>query len=315
MRVILQAESGGRAGHRIWLGANQRVFVGATEWAEFAVPGDPQLGDVQFVMESDYHRCRIRNLHKSRELLVNGKPISEQTLVDGDIVVAGNTQFSVGIQETPEIAARQAAIRGTGDTTFGAPQFSYRVERCQSGLMRYSGRDGAPTPLEVARLLAGQHSFYLLVHAIKAGLRDGPEMENVVDLFHRERIPLSARQENSVLVFSPHDAADRFGLLEQHWNKCAVVGVFTSREYSDVIETLFGANLWLCPPDLICDHLACGAPYHVQQLLEGIKAVLLETDEPGGWSVFASPEIAPLWMQLGFSYPPAHNQGHTSKSA
>lgn len=315
MRVILQAESGGRTGHRIWLGANQRVFVGATEWAEFTVPGDPQLGDVQFVMESDYHRCRIRNLHCSRALLVNGKPISEQTLVDGDIVIAGNTQFSVGIQENNEIAARQAAMRGSGDTTFGAPQFSYQVERCQSGLLRYSGRTGAPTPVEVARLLAGQHSFYLLVHAIKVGLQDDPQIKDVVDLFHRERIPAVARKDNSVLVFSPHDAADRFSLLAQNWNKGAVAAVFSPREYAGVLETLLRANLWLCPPDLICDHLSCGAPYHVQQLLEGIKAVLVETDEPGGWAVYASPEIAPVWMQLGFSYPPVHEHGQGARSA
>ncbi|HEY2252210.1 MAG TPA: hypothetical protein VGH74_14150, partial [Planctomycetaceae bacterium] len=72
MRVVLQAESGRRAGHRIWLGANQRVFVGGTEWAEFTVPGDPQLADVQFVVESDYEHCHIRNVHTDQALFVNG---------------------------------------------------------------------------------------------------------------------------------------------------------------------------------------------------------------------------------------------------
>jgi hypothetical protein len=157
---VLQAETGRRAGHRIWLGANQRALVGGTEWAEFAVPGDPQLADVQFVVESDYFHCRIRNLHVNRVLLVNGKETEERTLVNGDIVTAGTTRFSVGIQESAEAERR-----------------------------------------------------------------------------------------------------------------------------------------------------------HVRELFKGIKAILVESPSPGGWEVFASLQIDPLWLQLGFPNPPATPASHADGSA
>jgi len=86
VRVILQAENGRRAGHRVWLGANQRLCVGGTEWAEFAIHGDQQIADVQFLIDCDFHSCRIRNLCQAKAVLVNGSQVIERTLVDGDIV-------------------------------------------------------------------------------------------------------------------------------------------------------------------------------------------------------------------------------------
>ena len=165
MRVVLQAESGRRAGHRIWLGANQRVFVGGTEWAEFAVPGDPQLAAVQFVVESDFEHCHIRNVHADQALFVNGIKTQARTLVNGDIVTAGTTRFSVGIQESPEAERRQDAIRANPQRQ-AVPELQYRFERCGSGLLRFYGSEASQSPAEVALLLSQQYCFYSACSAL-----------------------------------------------------------------------------------------------------------------------------------------------------
>jgi hypothetical protein len=301
---VLQAESGRRAGHRIWLGANQRVFVGGTEWAEFAVPGDPQLADVQFVVESDFLHCRIRNLFADQALLVNGKEIEERTLVNGDIVTAGTTRFSVGIQESPEAERRRATIHGDSPRP-SLPDLQYRAERCESGLLRFYAADQALAPNEVALLLAQQHGFYLIVHMQKAGLELPARLNRVVDLGARGEVDASQLNPSSLVMLSPSDPIDRFQLLEQGWNRDAIVGVFSTRERPAVIQSLLRAPLWAYPAHIIRDQLLAASGTHIQELFKGIKAILVESPSQGGWEVFASPRIDPLWMQLGFPNSPA----------
>ena len=304
MRVVLQAESGRRAGHRIWLGANQRVFVGGTEWAEFAVPGDPQLAAVQFVVESDYEHCSIRNIHADQALFVNGKETQARTLVNGDIVTAGSTRFSVGIQESPEVERRQAAIRANSQWQAG-PELQYQVERCESGLLRFYGSDASQSPTEVALILAQQHCFYLVAHAQKAGLELPPHLTRVVDLSARGEVDVLQLDPSSVVMLSPSDPVERFQLLEKGWGRDAIVGIFSTGERPAVIQSLLRSTLWVYPPHIIRDQLAAGTGSFLHDLFKGIKAILIESTAPGGWEMFAHPQVDPLWMQLGFPNPPA----------
>ena len=314
MRVVLQAESGRRAGHRIWLGANQRVFVGGTEWAEFSVPGDPQLADVQFVVESDYQTCHIRNLFAGKSLTVNGQEVQERTLVNGDIVTAGSTRFRVGIHESAEAERKQAAIGGESFRPTGI-EVPYQTERCESGLVRFYGRDESQTPTDVALYLSQQNSFYLIVHVTKAGMELPADFKRVVDLGARGEVEADQVNACSMLMISPTDPIDRFRLLEEGWNRDSVLGVFTTRERPGVIKTLIRANLWMYPAHTIRDQLAGGAPEYIHELFRGIKAVLVPSNAPGGWEVFANNETDPLWMQLGFPNAPESQRAAPTNAA
>ena len=304
MRVVLQAESGRRAGHRIWLGANQRVFVGGTEWAEFAVPGDPQLADVQFVVESDYDHCHIRNVHSDQPLFVNGIKTQSRTLVNGDIVTAGSTRFCVGIQESPEIELRQEAICANSQRP-AEPDFQYRFERCESGLLRFYGADASQSPAEIALLLTQHYSFYLVAHMQMTGLELPPVLTRVVDLTAQGEIDVSQLNPSSMVMLSPSDPIERFQLLDSGWNRDAIIGIFTTGERPAVIKSLSRSTLWVYPAHIIRDQLAAGTGTFLHDLFKGIKAILIESQAPGGWEVFAHPQVDPLWMQLGFPNPPA----------
>ncbi len=304
MRVVLQAESGRRAGHRIWLGANQRVFVGGTEWAEFSVPGDPQLADVQFVVESDFEHCHIRNVHPDQALYVNGIKTQTRTLVNGDIVTAGSTRFCVGIQESPEIEMRQAAICSSSLRP-EEPELQYRFERCESGLLRFYAADPAQSPAEIATLLTQRYSLYLVAHLQRAALEFPPEVTRVVDLSARAEVDVAQLNPSSIVMLSPSDPIDRFALLDKSWNRDAIVGVFATGERPAVTKSFLRSNLWVYPTHVIRDQLTSGVGAFLNDLFKGIKAILIESPSPGGWDVFANPQVDPLWMQLGFPNPPA----------
>ena len=108
MRVVLTVESGLKRGHKIWLRGRQSLSVGATEWADLALPDDPLLSHVHFTLHSQNRLCRICDQESEHGTFVNGQPIVDQRLADGDSLQAGRTLFSVTI-EVPHTTLHRAA--------------------------------------------------------------------------------------------------------------------------------------------------------------------------------------------------------------
>jgi hypothetical protein len=304
--------------------------VGASDWGELSTPSDTHRGEVRFVVESDYQSCRIRDPRDSGAIYVNGKPIREQTLVDGDIIVAGELQFRVSLEESSRRKSPEPHLPALAVATVsaaGAPTLAYESARCESGLMRFSGSEGAAAAVKVAQLLSVQHALYLIVDPAKSGCapeptdpgsvesettgRATPAEKEIFDLFDQRQAPAALGDGRSLLVFTPQDAIDRFALLAQAWNKQAAVAIFSPCEPARLLKELRKTALWLYPPDLIGQRLANCPPSQTPRILKWIKAVLVETEHEGGWSVYASAEIAPLWAQLGFPHAP----GTSARSA
>ena len=101
MRVVLTVESGRKQGHKIWLRGRQSLSVGATEWADLALPDDPQLSHVHFTLHSQDHLCRVLDQESETGTFVNGQPIFNHRLADGDRLMAGRTSFLVSIESRP----------------------------------------------------------------------------------------------------------------------------------------------------------------------------------------------------------------------
>jgi hypothetical protein len=313
VRVVLQAETGRRAGHKIWLGANQRVFVGGNEWAEFSVPGDPQLADVQFVVESDYRHCEIRNLFAGRALEVNGQKVQHRTLINGDIITAGSTRFRVAIQAATDAEWRESTIGGLTQYPV-RDDVPYLAERARSGLFRFYGRDDSQTPTDVAMFLSQQNSFYLVVNVAKGGLELPSDFSPVLDLGAKGEIDASRINACSLLIIAPTDPIDRFRMLQDGWNRDSVFGIFAARERPGIVKSLMRANLWMYPVHTIRDQLEGGEPEYMRELFRGIKAVLVPSSVPGGWEVFAHIDTDPLWTQLGFPNAPSSHIAGWSQS-
>ncbi|MCY2986620.1 MAG: hypothetical protein NTY19_01945 [Planctomycetota bacterium] len=98
MHVILQAIAGPASGLQVVVRGGQVAQVGRTNWADFSIPNDPDLGDVHFAVACDQRGGRIRNLNNAAQTLVNGAEVLEAPLHTGDQVTAGQTTFSVFVE-------------------------------------------------------------------------------------------------------------------------------------------------------------------------------------------------------------------------
>lgn len=80
------------------LRSGQTARVGRTEWADFSIPDDELLGDLQFAVRCDGNRCLLKNLLSSLPLFVNDEEVEEGELHDGDTIGAGSTKFAIAIE-------------------------------------------------------------------------------------------------------------------------------------------------------------------------------------------------------------------------
>lgn len=98
MRVTLDIQNGPAAGKRFTLGPGQKILVGRASWAELSVPDDTMSGR-HFTLECDQFRCTLRDFKGSSGIRLNGGPIAEAVLRDGDRIVAGQSTFLVHVGE------------------------------------------------------------------------------------------------------------------------------------------------------------------------------------------------------------------------
>jgi Domain of unknown function (DUF4123)/Inner membrane component of T3SS, cytoplasmic domain len=98
MRVILEIMTGPDAGRRFELRNGQTATVGRGARADLALPRDSSLGEMHFVLECGAQACRLRDLHGSRGLFLNGIAVTEADLRDSDRIVAGHTRIAVRIE-------------------------------------------------------------------------------------------------------------------------------------------------------------------------------------------------------------------------
>ncbi len=108
MGIVLQVVSGQDSGRKVWLMPNQRVKVGATEWADFAIGSDSGLSSVHFSVRCERDACHLFDLHSEYGTYVNGRRVSFSDLAHGDLIRAGLTRFRVEFNHLPAASARAA---------------------------------------------------------------------------------------------------------------------------------------------------------------------------------------------------------------
>lgn len=110
MEVILEIQTGPRAGETIVIKDGQTVTVGRASIADFALPQDTFLSRVHFAVECANSTCRIVDRQSANGTLVNGARLSDPVVAsEGDIVLAGQTKFAVHIVSDPPVKPARPA--------------------------------------------------------------------------------------------------------------------------------------------------------------------------------------------------------------
>ena len=85
-----------------WFGAGETVVVGrSSSKANMRISADGKLSDRHFEVLCDGWDCRLRDLDSEHGTRLNGQPVREASLHDGDTILAGETSFQVKIKGGP----------------------------------------------------------------------------------------------------------------------------------------------------------------------------------------------------------------------
>jgi pSer/pThr/pTyr-binding forkhead associated (FHA) protein len=101
-----------------WFGAGETVVVGTSSSnAKMRILADKKLSDRHFEVLCDGWSCRLRDLDSEHGTRLNGKPIREAILRDGDTILAGETTFQVKIKGGPPILGEESEAKSADPET------------------------------------------------------------------------------------------------------------------------------------------------------------------------------------------------------
>lgn len=189
MKTILEITSGLFAGHKQLLRSQACLRIGRTEMADWAIPHDAELSSVHFRIACGLDEVRIQDLESTNGTFVNSKRITDATLADGDMIVAGRTAFRITVEEPsprdlspgpmPAATQQDTATHSVKETTT-APVSNIRVEKPQNRDELIDADRGAVSSMAAADIAlpgtpasAGAHSGAGANNAILE-VQDGP---------------------------------------------------------------------------------------------------------------------------------------------
>ncbi|MBA2116220.1 hypothetical protein HOV93_34090 [Planctomycetes bacterium FF15] len=103
LRFALQIYSVNSGSRRVWLDAGQTIRIGRTTRSDLTVPDDPHLSGLHFSIVRESDAVVLKDLQSRNGTFVNGAKVGTALeLHDGDVIVAGKTQFQfVAVNDLP----------------------------------------------------------------------------------------------------------------------------------------------------------------------------------------------------------------------
>lgn len=302
-QVNIEAVSGPLAGRRIELRQGGEIVVGRLPECDLSDPDDHSLSRKHCRFEYRPPDCVLVNL-STNGTLVNGAPADQVRLRSGDEVTCSQTTLRVTFVESH---TRTAAADGTVPARPGGKQrWTCRAEPCRSGLVRYAGTRERPAPLEMLELLSQSLPVYAIIHFQKIGLPIPDDLRRDYLFFW---LPEVAAASASPLIVAPADLPEYAAVVEEGWGKDGIAHFATRLDRSALVDHLRAATdyregargfLGYCWPELLNTILTYHAPDAAARVMQGIDAVLVESDEaPGGWHLYGDAGLADLLERAG----------------
>ena len=105
MRIVLEIVLGPFAGKKLELWEGQSIRVGRTTRADYVILHDDSISSLHFSVSVHTETCVLRDLGSTNGTFLNQSRVQEATLKDGDMILAGETCFSVSVPAATDLAA------------------------------------------------------------------------------------------------------------------------------------------------------------------------------------------------------------------
>jgi pSer/pThr/pTyr-binding forkhead associated (FHA) protein len=183
MRVVLEIQPGSVASRSVTIEAGSEVRVGRMAPAQ-VVLNDQTVSRQHLAIACDGLTCRIRDLGSTHGTLVNGKPVIDVIIYDGDLIQAGTTTLRVRFVEdrgeAPSVGGRSTTARDapiTAGETAENPAIAPTLHELVTQTLRaekqplYAILDAARDPMVLAHVVGCKEEHQ--------SLYEGPEGEKL----------------------------------------------------------------------------------------------------------------------------------------
>ncbi len=301
MRIVLQVESGPQAGHKRFLGKDQVLEVGRSALVDFSIETDARMSGRHFRLVSEQDSAYVEDLNSSNGTRLRGERVDRAQLHDQDVIVAGDTRFTVRIEGTvPHAAAvtdTATAASSISRTSKVLRSATCRVEVCKSGVFQYVGSTADLAPSVVAERLAAINSPLLVLDVRKLS----PEWSNLLEgaeyLF--DWLPEDLRAEGSPRILSPAHREAHPEVVDEAWGRDTLVCVCAEPDASDPVQQLRRCAGAYARPSLLRPQLSETVAEVTENLMRGIMVVLVEGEVASDWLLYSSRDLKPFLDQLG----------------
>lgn len=316
MLVVLNLFDGQSYGHKIWLRTDQVARFGSTEWADFSVGSDAHMSGVHFLVSVSKETCILRDLNSRNGTFVNGTRVEDQrTLVDGDLITAGKTIFSVEVEsQIPDWMLKDDTNRPvitdskgtvitdenspiTQSSTDGPSEMPYQHANLDSGVAAYRGLCSDASPAETVKRISNGTDCYFLVNMSAFTSQSIPPALSRVTMLNEDLGLVHAEDERQIddMIYST-------------WGKDSTVCVVSKQD--DVAEHLQGVLSSFCRPSQLRQNLRTAPSIFVSKLVKNLDGVFIENQDGSGWEFYTPHVGKDDWKRFGFPSPSKANELH-----
>jgi hypothetical protein len=331
--VLLEYNHGSRRDQRIWIRLGEMIRVGSGEPSDVVISEDRLLGQTHLAVGHSRAGCFIECLDPDRGMKVNGKPMQRSRLHDGDVVIAGGTEFRAIIsgettarknsdpQEPPSpdarsssdvdstagestdrvapredpAAASPASRTVASDTGQSARMLVYGTQQLSSVVWHLFPKTSESAPLDVIiRLLASRATCMI------CGELPVPESAGLASGSASQWKQLDDKLHIGIVSAEAATELVRSPATSKH-----ATLLFSTGSFETVCQTVVGQRFSFRNPGIYATQISVAPAGIARRLLEHLTAVLM-VDQEGQWQIFTSIDARTGWPDLGLPNPPVN---------
>lgn len=273
MQLVIEAECT-TSSRRAMISPGQFLVAGRGMQAGMCVDEDRNLHEEHLAFVGVGSEFRVLASQTAGQIVVNGHPVSEAPLSNGDRIFAGSTLFRVTIRGRLGVPCEKPQR---------SPRWSIQERRCASGLFATTCRDISLPDLIRGVLPEPCHLIFdRQLHRGTAGLRGAQPL-----------LPGTPENFGSVLL-SPSRTADTIRLIELYWNSGTVIGVLSSLTRIRLLSKMRNLPASFSDAGLLSSQLESGPPVFASFLVSELLGILMATPAAPDWTLYSTGSVKSL---------------------
>ncbi|MEO1615993.1 MAG: FHA domain-containing protein [Planctomycetota bacterium] len=301
MRAVLEITSEILHGHKRAIRAGQTLEVGRSSIVDFCVESDEQMSSRHFQLRTDTRGCYLEDFGSANGTTVNGEEVvAAVVLKDQDRICAGSTSFLIHLSGVDQ-SVTMAPVTPSASTkpAVAAMPRETNLKQLENEIFEWIGVVEAVAVEEIAKRLLSVGDGWSLLAVLD---RSKHQPDSAVHHLEGRRL-FQWLDEESTPETAPRvyqlDAKTLKSVVEQSWGKDAMVMAFWESEDEDPLPQLCRCAGAFARPSLIRANLAKCPPGPAKDMMLGLQAVLVESEDGERWSVYTVDDYSEVFGQMG----------------